>query len=293
MKSFRRVLNRAVIFMVRCAPQGGWLYARLFFTYHWLTFTYRHRRTPQKISSGFNDFLFRRKVSGVLRQTLARQVTDKELGKHYIASRLGAGLTIETLVVCSSRTELDAFQPPAYPVVVKPTHSSGRICVAHSQQEYLNALPQLHGWMQHDYFSDTLEENYAGLAKKVIAEPYLCPAMYLEGSIHCRNGLVRIISVIDRFDPDKRRASFDRNWQELHVALGQPYLPLALSRPQFMDALLAKAEILASEFAYIRLDFYASNDRFIFGELTNLPGGGLARFSSIEGEKRFDKAWFE
>lgn len=59
-----------------------------------------------------------------------------------------------------------------------------------------------------------------------------------------------------------------------------------------MDALLAKAEILASDFDYIRLDFYASNDRFVFGELTNLPGGGLARFSSRDGEKRFDQAWF-
>jgi hypothetical protein len=291
-KSFGRILNRTAIFIVRQSQPSACLYVRLFFAYHWLTFIYRHRRKPQKVPSGFNDFLFRHKVGGGLRQFLARYVTDKEHGKRYISARLGAGWTIKTLAVCRSLQELDAFEPSAYPVVIKPTHSSGRICVINNRKQFMNALPQLHTWLLHDYFAETLEENYAGLAKKIIVEPYLTPDMYLEGSIHCRDGLVRIVSVIDRFDPAKRRASFDRDYNELHVALGQPYLPLALDCPKFWDDLLVKAEILASEFVYIRLDFYASDETFIFGELTNLPGGGLARFSSKPGEKRFDQAWF-
>lgn len=292
LKGLKSVLRRAVIVGIRLLPEGSRPYRRMVYGFHWLSFVYRHRRVPGPAVNRFNDFLFMRKVNGILQQPLRRHVTDKEHGKHYIASRIGEGRTVPTLAVLRSHAGVDQFEPGSFPLVMKPTHSCGRICVLYDQHAYLKALPTLHRWLEHDYFAETLEENYASLERKIIVEPYLNSDLFLEGSMHCLHGQVRIISAIDRFDTDKRRASLDRDWQPLHVALGQPYKQLDLPRPPFLVALLASAETIAAELDYVRVDFYASDEDFLFGELTNLPGGGLARFSSSEGEKRFNTVFF-
>lgn len=291
-RSIHLAINQSLVRAILMLPPGSSLYKKSAYAYHWLTFLYRHKRLPRQDADNFNDFLFRIKTDGTLRQPLRTQVSDKELGKQYIASRIGEGWTVDTLAVLRTHQEIDRFQPASFPLVMKPTCSSGSILFIQSREEYLASIPTLHHWMGQDHFTRTLEENYSGLERKIIVEPYLDKDYFLEGSIHCREGAVKIISIIDRFDKEKRRESFDRHWQPLRVALGQPYKALDLGRPAFLADLIAKAEAIAREFAFIRVDFYASTDRFLFGELTNLPGGGLARFSSIDGERRFSQTFF-
>ena len=293
LRKIKLKLSKAVIAVIRLFPESSQIYLWMVYGFHWLTFVYRHRRVPVPGQNRFNDFLFTRKVNGILLQPLRCLVTDKEFAKGYIASRIGDGRTVPTLAVLRSHTDVDQFSPATFPLVLKPTHSCGKICVVHDQPGYQKALPMLHSWLVHDYFAETLEDNYARLEKKIIVEPYLDESLFLEGSLHCRHGQVRIISVIERFDTRKRRASLDADWQPLHVALGQPYKQLDLVRPPYLDYLLASAEAVASELDYVRVDFYASETDFLFGELTNLPGGGLARFSSADGEKRFNDHFFD
>ena len=126
----------------------------------------------------------------------------------------------------------------------------------------------------------------------MIVEPYLDPALKYEGSVHCPRGKAKIVSVIDRFDEQKRRASVDRDWNHLHMALDQPHQSLDLSHPRYLDALLTDAEALSAAFDCLRVDFYASDSDYVFGELTNLPAGGLGRFSSPDGAQRFTRAFF-
>lgn len=291
--SWLRQFRTTLIAGIQLLNEDGWLYERLFLSYHYLFFIHRHKRIPQAKQQRFNDYHFFRKINGTLRDPLKRHVTDKEHGKQFVSDHVGTGRTMPTLAILQNHAEIDAYLPSEFPVVIKPTHSSNRICFIHQTQDYLTALPKLHQWLEHDFFLHELEHNYAGLEKKLIVEPYLDNAFYLEGSIHCRQGSARIISVIDRFDKEKRRESFDQHWQALHVALGQPYQELHLPSPPFLEQLLKEAELLAQNFDFVRVDFYASETDFIFGELTNLPGGGLARFSSEEGEQRFNKAFFD
>lgn len=285
----RRRVQRLAVGLILRLPRG--LQTAGANAYHWLTFVARHRRWPGKPASGFNNYLFALKTSGRLAHALRRRVTDKALGKRYIDGLLGRGHTVPTLAVLDSPEAIAAFAPAVFPVVLKPTHSSGRIAICHDADALLAVRPVLLGWLAHDYYCDALESNYAGLARRVIAEPYIDKAFHLEGSIHCRNGRARVISVIDRFDTQKRRASLTPDWRHLHVALGQPYHALDMAPPAFLGALLEAAETVSAAFDYIRVDFYASDTGFLLGELTNLPGGALARFSSRDGERRFNRAF--
>ncbi len=291
-KAIRSTLSGCAVRLVCLLPEGSNVRAKTEFAYHWLCFVYRHHRLPGRRDSGFNAFLFSIKTDGTLANPLRRRITDKEFGKQYVDATVGGGWTVDTLAVLKTPDEVSDFSAVAFPLVVKPTHSSGRVLVVHSEHEYRLMTARLHRWLTHDYFLQTMEHNYVGLEKKIIVEPYLNASLSLEGSIHCRAGRVKIISMIDRFDTTKRRTSLNRQWQPLHVALGQPYSQLEIERPVFLDALIEKTEAISSAFSYLRVDFYASADRFVFGELTNLPGGGLARFSSKDGERRFSHTFF-
>jgi hypothetical protein len=79
--------------------------------------------------------------------------------------------------------------------------------------------------------------------------------------------------------------SFIWRWTSLTRSLDLP-------RPRYLDALLADAEALSAAFDCLRVDFYASDSDYVFGELTNLPAGGLGRFSSPDGAQRFTRAFF-
>lgn len=281
-------IARAIAALPESSPLFWWAMR----WFHTNDFLVTHKRLPRNSRHDFNDFLFARKTGTTLREPLRKQVTDKEHGKAYIEARLGPGRTIGTVTVLRTAAEIERFTPDAFPVVVKPTHSSGKWIVATDSAAYRAAVPAMKRWLQHCYFRSTLELNYRGLERKVIVEHYLAPEFIYEGSIHFRDGQPRVISIIDRFSSDKRRASLDEHWQPLHVALGQPYRPMDPPALPYRDRLLQEAATLANPFDYIRIDFYGSATEFVFGELTNLPAGGLGRFDPPEGAARFNEAFF-
>jgi hypothetical protein len=210
--------------------------------------------------------------------------------KAYITGILGPGTTMPTLAVFDTAKAMADWRPPVWPVAVKPTHSSGRFLRIGSEAEWLAALPEMAGWLTHDFFRQSLERNYAGLAKRVIVEPWLDEAMRLEGSVHCRNGVPKVVSIIERYTKD--RQSFDTDRRPLGVSLAFPTTDFQLPDWSFFDPLLLAAAQLSQEFTYIRVDFYTDGKRLIFGELTNLPAGGLGRFHPADGEAVFSRVFF-
>ncbi|TAG30182.1 MAG: hypothetical protein EAZ40_01760 [Rhodobacterales bacterium] len=256
----------------------------------WLDMVLYMRRAPGPADGLFNDFLYTLKVGPELELPLRQQITDKVLSKAYITSILGPGTTVPTLAVFDTASAIADWRPPDWPVAVKPTHSSGRFLRIGSEAEWLAALPEMSGWLTHDYFRESLERNYAGLAKRVIVEPWLDEAMRLEGSVHCRNGVPKVVSIIERYTKD--RQSFDTERRPLGVSLAFPTTDFQLPDWSFLAPLLAAAAKLSQELSYVRVDFYTDGRRLMFGELTNLPAGGMGRFHPADGEAVFSRVFF-
>ena len=55
--------------------------------------------------------------------------------------------------------------------------------------------------------------------------------------------------------------------------------------------MVAAAEILAAEMDFIRVDFYATNDRIYFGEFTITPNNGVLRYDPAEFDYELGKLW--
>lgn len=256
----------------------------------WIDMVVRFGRVPNRPDRLFNDFLFALKVGDDLASPLRRQITDKALSKAYIEARLGPDTAIGTLAVLSTAKAIAAFRPATYPVAVKPTHSSGRILRIDGGPEWKAALPELTGWLKHDYFLTSLERNYSGLAKQVIVEPWLDEAMRYEGSVHCRSGVPKVVSIIERYS--KVRQSYTPERRPLGVSLAFPMTEFQLTDWGFFDPLLAAAARLSADLSYIRVDFYTDGQRLLFGELTNLPAAGVGTFYPKGGEEIFSAAFF-
>ena len=60
----------------------------------------------------------------------------------------------------------------------------------------------------------------------------------------------------------------------------------------FMSVLKKTALIIAKDLNYIRVDFYASNQKFLLGELTNLPAGGNVKVYPKHRESILDATMF-
>jgi TupA-like ATPgrasp len=271
-------------------PGYRWLARFCLRAQFWLDMVMRTGRAPNRPDRLFNDFLYAMKVGDELDLPLRRRITDKALAKDYIDGRIGPGLTVPTLAVLATAEAVTGFRPPVFPVAAKPTHSSGRLLRIASQAEWDAGLPVLIGWLEHDYFMEKLERNYAGLAKQVIVEPWLDEAILYEGSVHCRAGVPKVVSMIERYS--KARQSFTVERQPLGVSLAFPTTDFQLQDWSFFDPLLAAAARLSEELSYVRVDFYTDGQRLLFGELTNLPAGGRGRFYPDNGEEIFSAVFF-
>lgn len=249
-----------------------------------------HERLPIKPDRLFNDFLFRLKSGSELRGSLRAYVTDKEFGKLYVEKNLGLETTPSTIDILRTPEEIDAYDPAQYPLVMKPTNSSGKVLVARSQADYDKAKSTMKQWLNQDYFLNGLEKNYVNLERKIIIEAYIEDSFSMEGSVHCLRGEPRVISLIER--KTKARQSFDIHKAPLGVSLAFPLKEFEPEHWDFWAMLLKNASILSAEFSYIRVDFYTDGKRLLFGELTNVPARGSGKFFPCDGEERFSAVFF-
>ena len=285
-------LKRPLLFCLRrfhCAPRSFEILYNVFnFIDHQGEFPLWKRRRS------FNHYLFGVKIGRDLGTAFRRRVTDKATGKDFIREQVGGEYVLPTLAVFDSAAACAAYVPPQYPVIAKPTHSSGRWLIARDLDEWRAGQAQFEAWLAHDYYLVSLERNYYGLEKKILVEPFLPDEFVYEGSVHCRGGVPKIVSLIDRSDPAfyKRRSSFGPDWVSLRCALGGQFNDWDLPRPAFLDDLLRVAGVLSRPFEYVRVDFFATPGRCLIGELTSVPAGSHGKFSPEGGEARFSAAFF-
>jgi hypothetical protein len=293
LKIIFRSIRKSVYQLIASFPIDSKIYFYLSRACYFLTFLVNNRRMPVTNKKRFNDFLYARKISGLFVGALPRCFADKLKCKEYISNKLGNGFTVPTISVLNNPIEVTKFIPHSFPLFIKPNHSSGRFFLVNSLAQYEQKIPEIISWLTHDYFSETLAEEYYGVSKSVIIEPYIDEKFKMEGSIHCIKGVPKVITLIDRFDPEKSRQSFDVSMKSLNVAFGQPYKAIDVSQLNCLDSLILETKKLAQNVDYVRVDFYLSDSSFLFGELTNVPSGASGKFFPAEGEHRFNSAFFE
>jgi hypothetical protein len=246
------------------------------------------------------------------RRRILATFADRVAARDYVRERVGESILTRVYAITSSPETLSRADLPRE-FVLKVSHGSGGMIIVAGHAPRVQRLPRPPvGWQRLHVHPDSLDwENLIDLSRhwlslryepsewayskarpRVIIEEHLAsdgttPPDY---KFLVFDGRVRVIWVDqDRFG-DHRRNFYSPAWESLDVGMNYPCGNL-VPRPAKLDAMIAVAERLADRIDFVRVDLYNIDDRIIFGELTNYPEGGWARFDPPEFDAELGSLW--
>lgn len=258
----------------------------------------KYRRRVGRYPNLFRPTRFTEKVQvAKLRWRSPRMVVlaDKVLAKHAVADLLGSEWVTPTLYVGTALPPRSERNWPM-PYVIKANNSSGgNYFVTGADEPNWDEIERsVSEWMRRPFGGSMGEWVYSAIPPQILVEPYFGgaepPADY---RLHVFGGRSDFVSVNwDRFSGLKR-ANYSRDWQRLPfvVSDGEAYYGDGIPpMPQSYTEMIRGAELIATGFPFVRVDFYEIDGRPRFGEATFYPNSGYIRWPQ-ELDQRLGAIW--
>lgn len=252
------------------------------FIFSWLKFARAHHRAPKKDSGLFNDTLFQIKVSGKLEDPLRVFVTDKEYFKIYVKAKVGEKYVVPTEAILRCKSDVDAYDF-ANSFCAKPTHMSGKVIIVNN---CTFSREEIKSWFDLNHYTISRERNYRLLQHKVIVEPIIFGESDItDFRVYCYKGSAKLICLDIGKYSEYMRAFYSLSWKKQGFSLGYPLYDGEIERPSNIDEIIHVAQELASEFNFVRVDFYTNGDQFFVGEITHCHASASQRFVPLHAEQ--------
>lgn len=218
-------------------------------------------------------------------------MVDKYAVKGYVSEKIGAEYVIPTLGVWDSFDDID-FDSLPNQFVLKCTHDSGGlvICRDKSKLDIAAAKKKINMSLKRDYFYNGREWPYKNVPKRIIAEQYLSndeeSNELSDYKVLCFNGEPKLIEIHKgRFSGHHTQDFYDTEWNK--TAFEQPEDPLSdeiMQKPVFADKMFELSRILAENIPHVRIDWYYTGGKLLFGEITFFDGSGFCPFIENQDE---------
>lgn len=218
------------------------------------------------------------------------RLADKYLVRDWVKEKIGEKYLVPLLGVYNSFDEID-FDKLPNKFVLKANHgSSWNIVVKDKSKFNKENAKRLFGiWLKTNFaFRSGLELHYKNIKPKIIAEKFIDGDMH-DYRILCFNGEPKIIwddkDVVN--SAKHSRNIYDTNWNLLPVGLVYPRRDKIDKKPELLDQMLECAKKLCKEFNLVRVDFFITNGKLYFSELTFTPHTGLFKWDPPKYDKIF------
>lgn len=211
-------------------------------------------------------------------------MVDKYAVKKYVASIIGEEYIIPTLGVWNHFDEIN-FEKLPKQFVLKCTHDSGGlvICKDKNKLNLRAAKKTIEKCLRRNYYWYGREWPYKNVKPRIIAEKYMSDEGKEELSdykVLCFNGEPKIIEVHKgRFYGNHTADNYDEFWNKTDIE--QYDLPKSdeiMPKPAFLEEMLHLSKLLSKNLIHVRVDWYFTNNRLYFGELTFFDGSGYNLF---------------
>lgn len=255
---------------------------------YFFTFIFTKRRIPHFFGSkDYSDYIFWDCFWG--RHNKHAFLADKFAVRKYVEER-GLDNTLTKIYGAWDNADKIDFEALPNQFALKCNHSCGTniICFDKTELDIEATKKQLNEWlkMKHPVFH---ERHYFKIKPMIICEE-LIPNnedgfFPMDYKIHCANGKpIFIQCCFERNKEDVgRRVIYDTNWNNLHYILNDShYSDEEVPRPKHLKEMLKCASILSKGLDYARMDFYDTDTRVIFGEVTLTPMGGWMSYIKQE-----------
>lgn len=267
------------------------------FIYDTLVFLFIFKCIPWKKDKHiFNQKVIWRKYFD--RNYLYTRYSDKILVRDYVERKIGPQFLIPKLGVYNSIDDLSHHLQER--CVIKANHGAGMNLIIGSDHDNSNdseLLKEIESWFDTDYSDKYGEFHYRNIERRVLVEENLShngcvPSDYKFHSFKQRSGKVEfVLQVVSGRFSDESRAYYVDNFEQSIVAHGKDNNLIPDSDKPILLNILELNKQLLGDFDYARIDWYISDGRPYFGEMTFVPGGGMSNEFGEELEKIMSKKW--
>ena len=212
-------------------------------------------------------------------------MVDKYAVRKYIADTIGEEYLIPLLGVWDNPDDID-FDALPNQFVLKCNHNSGLgmcICKDKSKLDIAKVKAELRKGLKQDYYLTCREWPYKNVKRRIIAEKYMSDEGKEELSdykVLCFNGEPKIVEVHKgRFNGQHTADNYDIFWNKTDIEqYDLPKTNELMPKPAFLEEMLYLSRLLSKNLIHVRVDWYFTNNRLYFGELTFYDGSGYNQF---------------
>ena len=226
------------------------------------------------------------------------RMVDKAEAKKYVTEIIGEEYIIPTYGVCNHFDEIDFDKLPDQ-FVLKTTHDSGGVIICKDKKtlDKNAAKVKLEKSLKNDYYYTSKEWPYKNVVPRIIAEKYMEDESgeLCDYKLFCFDGKMKALFIAtDRFTSGEETKFdfFDENFNHLPFTNGHPNATKPIKKPESFQQMKDLAEKLSQKIPHVRVDFYCTNGKIYFGELTFFHWGGFKRFEPEEWDFKFGE-WFK
>jgi len=294
------IMNKISLFSLRDSLQAT------LFNFRERLIGYRRERTIFKQLKGYdlnlkNPLSFSEKVIWKKlydRNPFLPVVADKYMVRQYLKDVLGeegAEKILIPLLYVTDKPETIPFDTLPEEYILKANHGSRTNIIVdkNSPADREKIIAQCRRWLSQPYGLKMHEWAYQRINRKIVIEKLLrdengkVPTDY---KFYVFHGKCYLISVIyDRFS-DIRTGWYSPQWEHLNIR-GQFRQAECVAKPEQLNSMIGLAELLGSNFDFIRADLYVINSKIYFGELTSYPGSGRITFTPMSFDFELGEKW--
>lgn len=252
------------------------MHKRFGIKYHWMDI-----RNPKTFSEKL-QYLKTNPVADNLNELAdkydVRDFVKSRIGEQHLVPLVGKG-------VYSTVDEIDFNELPNQ-FVLKLTKGSGYniICSDKTKLDVEDTKSTLAKWIKVNPYYMSREKQYKG-RNRFIAEQMIANNI-TDYKFFCFNGKPEFVElIIDRIG-ELKKVFMDMNWESLDLTTGNSPTENSASKPMEFDIMKNISSQLAKDFAFVRVDLYAHEDKVYFGEMTFYPAGGYTPITPREWEYR-------
>lgn len=211
------------------------------------------------------------------------KLSDKFLVREHIANVIGDEYLVPLVYETDEPTTLTKL-PSLKNTVIKSNHGSNMVIILLEEPDNTQKTDIINHcikWIHEDFSFQAREIHYRYIKPRILVEKYIgngktAPIDYKFHMFNKKNGTFEyVLQVIYNRDNSAPSMNFYvNNFRDVFHRIRDTGLDIS-PEEQLLSRALDLSKILASDFDYVRVDWYIDKGHIYFGELTFTPGAGL------------------
>ncbi|MDR0727200.1 MAG: hypothetical protein LBF37_04015, partial [Rickettsiales bacterium] len=223
-----------------------------------------------------------------------RLCADKYKARSFVLERIGDKYLLKELGVWDDIESIDFDALPEKFLLKLNVGAGKHRLVTNKSKLNVGALKKLfHKWFVTDHAFKAFEMQYYKSTKRLFCLEAL-DMQDIEFNVFVFHGKVRYIQA-SLFSSDDRKTGtrvFDENWNEQDFYIQDFKIPGDVPKPDCLDNLIEKSEILGAEFDFVRVDWQVtSQGELKFKEFVFSPSAGNIQFHPGDANNKMGGYW--